>query len=150
MPCMTARTFVDSNILIYAHDLGAGVRHQYSADYLNRLWQYNTGRLSTQVLQEFYVNVTRKIRIPLPKSTARGVVLAYARWVQSLITPARVIRASEISEIWQISFWDGLILAAAEEAGASELLSEDLNHGQLVAGIRIVNPFVPPDRQFAN
>src|SRR5229473_2951354 len=138
---MTARTFVDSNILIYAHDVDAGLRHQYSVDYLNRLWQDNTGLLSTQVLQEFYVNVTRKIRIPLPTPTARGIVLAYARWVQSLITTATVIRASEISDVWKISFWDGLIVAAADESGASELLSEDMNHGQLIAGIRIVNPF---------
>ena len=147
---MTARTFVDSNILIYAHDLDAGMRQQRAADYLDRLWLDNTGRLSTQVLQEFYVNVTQKIRSPLSKPTAREVVQDYESWVQSYITTSTVVRASEISEIWQISFWDGLILAAADEAGASELLSEDMNHGQLVAGIRIVNPFVPTDHRSAN
>ena len=78
------------------------------------------------------------------------VGLAYARWVQSLITTATVIRASEISDVWKISFWDGLIVAAADESGASELLSEDMNHGQLIAGIRIVNPFVPTDHRSAN
>jgi predicted nucleic acid-binding protein len=147
---MTARTFVDSNILIYAHDLDAGMRQQNAAEYLDRLWVDNTGRLSTQVLQEFYVNVTQKIRSPLPKPTAREIVQDYESWVQSYITPATVVRASEISEMWQISFWDGLIVAAAKQAGAVELLSEDLNHGQLVEGIRIVNPFLPRDHQFAN
>lgn len=147
---MTARTFVDSNILIYAHDLDAGMRQQRAADYLDRLWLDNTGRMSTQVLQEFYVNVTQKIRSPLPRATAREIVQDYESWVQSYITTATVVRASEISEVWQISFWDSLIVAAAKEAGASELLSEDLNHGQLVEGIRIVNPFVPLDRRFAN
>jgi predicted nucleic acid-binding protein len=147
---MTARTFVDSNILIYAYDVDAGKRHEQSVECLDRLWKDQTGRLSTQVLQEFYVTVTQKIKTPLIRARARNVVRNYTRWVQSLITSATVIRASEISEIWQISFWDGLILAAADEAGASELLSEDMNHGQLVAGIRIVNPFVPPDRQFTN
>ncbi len=102
------------------------------------------------MLQEFYVNVTQKIRSPLSKPTAREVVQDYESWVQSYITTSTVVRASEISEIWQISFWDGLIVAAAKEAGAAELLTEDLNHGQLVEGIRIVNPFVPRDRQFAN
>lgn len=138
---MIARTFVDSNILIYAHDLDAGYRHRRAADRLAGLWDTGAGLLSTQVLQEFYVNVTQKIKSPLSRTVAREVVRDYAPWVQSWITPETITRASEISEIWQVSFWDSMILAAAEQSEAVELLSEDLNHGQIFAGIRVVNPF---------
>jgi predicted nucleic acid-binding protein len=139
---MTGKTFVDTNVLIYAHDLDAGPRRQRAAECLTELWNTRDGRLSTQVLQEFYVNVTQKIKVPLSKSAAREVIRNYTPWVESAITPATVVRASEIGEIWQISFWDGMILAAAEQDHAAQLLSEDLTHGQLIAGVRIVNPFL--------
>jgi predicted nucleic acid-binding protein len=138
---MTARVFVDSNVLIYAHDLEAGSRRERAAECLRQLWETRAGCLSTQVLQEFYVTVTRKIPSPLPRSAAREIVRNYAAWVRSAITPATVVRASEISETWQLSFWDGMIVAAAEQDQAAELLTEDLQHGQTVAGVRILNPF---------
>jgi predicted nucleic acid-binding protein len=138
---MTARVFVDSNVLIYAHDLDAGARRERAAECLRQLWETRAGCLSTQVLQEFYVTVTRKIPSPLPRSAAREIVRNYAAWVRSAITPATVVRASEISETWQLSFWDGMIVAAAEQDQAAELLTEDLQHGQTVAGVRILNPF---------
>jgi predicted nucleic acid-binding protein len=139
---MTGKTFVDTNVLIYAHDLDAGPRRWRAAECLTELWNTRTGRLSTQVLQEFYVNVTQKIKVPLSRSAAREVVRNYTSWVESPITPATVVRASEIGEIWNISFWDGMILAAAEQDQAFQLLSEDMNHGQLIAGVKIVNPFL--------
>jgi len=139
---MTGSTFVDSNILIYAHDLDAGPKQQRAAAVLMELWEAHTGRLSTQVLQEFYVNVTQKIKTPLTRSAAREVVRNYAPWVQSWITPATVVRASEISETWRLSFWDSMIVAAAEQHSAGGVLSEDLKHGQVIAGVRIVNPFL--------
>ena len=139
---MTGKTFVDTNVLIYAHDLDAGPRRQRAAERLAELWNTRAGRLSTQVLQEFYVNVTQKIKAPLSRSAAREVVRNYIPWVESPITPATVVRASEIGEIWNISFWDGMILAAAEQDQASQLLSEDMNHGQLIAGVKVVNPFL--------
>ncbi|MGD0015386.1 MAG: PIN domain-containing protein [Bryobacteraceae bacterium] len=139
---MTARVFVDSNVLIYAHDLDAGARRERAAECLRQLWETRAGCLSTQVLQEFYVTVTRKIPSPLPRSAAREIVRNYGAWVRSAITPATVVRASEIGETWQLSFWDGMIVAAAEQDQAAELLTEDLQHGQTVAGVRIVNPFM--------
>jgi predicted nucleic acid-binding protein len=138
---MIDKVFVDSNILIYAHDFDSGARQQRAADCLKELWDTHAGRLSTQVLQEFYVNVTQKIKVPLNKSSAREVIRNYTPWVQSLITPGTVVRASEIGEIWRLSFWDSMILAAAEQNQASQLFSEDLNHGQVIAGVKIVNPF---------
>jgi predicted nucleic acid-binding protein len=139
---MIDTVFVDSNILIYAHDRDAGVKQQRAADRLWELWNTHAGRLSTQVLQEFYVNVTQKIKNPLSKSSAREVVRNYNPWVHSLITPGTVVRASEIGETWQISFRDSMILAAAEQSQAVIVLSEDMNHGEVIAGVRIVNPFL--------
>jgi predicted nucleic acid-binding protein len=141
---MIGKVFVDSNILIYAHDVDAGSKQERAATWLRHLWELRTGRLSTQVLQEFYVNVTLKIKKPLRKFAAREVVRNYAAWVESSITPATVLRASEIGENWRLSFWDGMILAAAEQDQAAVLLTEDLTHGQAIAGVRIVNPFLQP------
>jgi predicted nucleic acid-binding protein len=139
---MIDKLFVDSNILIYAHDADAGAKRQRAAGTLRELWEMRSGRLSTQVLQEFYVNVTQKIKTPIPKPLARETVRNYAPWVQSLITPQTVVRASEIGETWRLSFWDSMILAAAEQSRAAQLLTEDLKHGDVIAGIRIVNPFL--------
>jgi predicted nucleic acid-binding protein len=140
---MTGKVFVDSNVLIYAHDKDAGSKQVQAAQRLGELWETGLGRLSTQVLQEFYVNVTEKISKPLSRSAAREVVRSYGHWVGTFLTPGTVVRASEISEIWRLSFWDSMILAAAEQDGATELLSEDLSHDQIIAGVRISNPFVP-------
>jgi predicted nucleic acid-binding protein len=138
---MTVRTFVDSNVLVYAHDADAGERHRPAAGCLSELWSARAGLLSTQVLQEFYLNVTRKITAPLAPAVAREVVRDYAPWVESLVTPSTVVRASEIAEIWQISFWDAMIFAVAEQISADRILTEDLSHGARIAGIEIVNPF---------
>jgi predicted nucleic acid-binding protein len=139
---MTGKTFVDSNILIYAHDFDAGPKQQCATERLTELWDAHAGLLSTQVLQEFYVNVTQKIKVPLSASAAREVIRTYTPWVKSWITPATVVRASEIGETWHLSFWDSMILAAAEQNQATQVLSEDLNHGQVIAGVRVVNPFL--------
>jgi len=138
---MSVRSFVDSNVLAYAHDADAGERQRRSAECLEELWATRSGLLSTQVLQEFYVNVTQKIPTPLSRDAAREVVRDYAPWVESLLTPATIVRASEVSEIWRISFWDAMIVAAAEQSRAERLFTEDLSHGSRIAGIEIVNPF---------
>lgn len=139
---MTARVFVDSSVLICAHDLDAGRKRKRALEYLNSLWELRTGRISTQVLQEFYVNCTQKIPRPLSRSGAREVVRNYAAWIRLPLTAETILRASEISEVWQLSFWDGMIVAAAEQNEATELITEDMNHGQVIAGVRIVNPFL--------
>ena len=139
---MSGKVFVDSNILVYAHDADAGPKHHTSKRCIAQLWDTGSGYLSTQVLQEFYFNVTRKIKKPLIPSEARAIVRDFSLWVRSLLTPATVVRASEISEHWQISFWDGMIVAAAEHEGARELLSEDMGHGQTIAGVKVRNPFL--------
>ncbi len=139
---MSVVAFVDANILIYAHDLDAGVKRERAVAKLRELWDSGTGRLSVQVLQEFYVNATQKLATPVARSTARVVIKTYGVWVRHATTPETVTRATEISELAPISFWDALIVASAEEVDADELLSEGLNGGQAIAGIRLVNPLV--------
>ncbi len=137
---MSGIAFVDSNLLIYAHDRDAGPKREVAMALFDQLWSERTGTLSVQVLQEFFVTVTRKLRTPVAKAQAREVVRAYAPWVVSPTTPETILRATELSESASIDFWDALIVAAAEQSGAETLYSEDLNDGQLIAGVRLVNP----------
>jgi predicted nucleic acid-binding protein len=139
---MTAPVFVDTNILLYAHDRDAGEKGMRAASVVRQLWEAGTGVLSLQVLQELYVNLTRKIVKPLPAADARELVRTYGVWVRANPTVDIVLRAIEIGELARLSFWDGMIVASAEQAGAGELLTEDLNHGQVIGGVRIVNPFI--------
>jgi len=141
---MSDVVFVDTNILVYAYDADAGVKRDRAVEKLRQLWETDTGRLSVQVLQEFYVNVTRKLKTTVARSTAREVVSAYGAWVREPTTAETILRATDIAELAQISFWDALIVAAAEGVGASQLLSEDLNEGQAIAGIKVINPLVAP------
>ena len=136
------RTFVDTNVLIYAHDIDAGRKHDVAKAVLRDLWAERAGVLSTQVLQEFYVNATRKLKKPLARQEARSVVETYAAWCFDGITPADVSAAFRIEDRARIGFWDALILAVAVRSGARHLLSEDLNSGQAIAGLTIHTPFV--------
>jgi len=138
---MTDKTFVDSNVLIYAHDVDAKAKHEKAKSILRDLWSERTGVLSLQVLQEFYVNVTRKISSPLSKKEARLVVNTYALWCMET-TPTEIVSAFRIEDESRIGFWDALIVACAAKSGAQRIISEDLNARQLIAGIRVENPFL--------
>jgi len=137
---MSAKTFVDTNVLIYAHDIDAGPKHEIAKSIMRELWSNRTGLLSTQILQEFYVNVTRKIASPLSKVSARAVIHSYSSWCieNALVDISTAFRIEDES---QIGFWDALVIASAAKGGAKRLLSEDLNSGQTVTGVLIENPF---------
>jgi predicted nucleic acid-binding protein len=137
---MSDKTFVDSNVLIYAHDKDAHTKHEIAKGVLVELWSERTGVLSMQVLQEFYVNVTRKITSPLPKDAARLIVNSYSIWCMEA-TPAEISAAFRIEDEAHIGFWDALIVASAAKCGATKILSEDLNHEQKIAGVVVKNPF---------
>ena len=130
MSGMNAKTFVDTNVLIYAHDVEARAKHGIAKGVLRDLWSQRAGALSPQVLQEFYVNVTRKIASPLSKASARAVVENYPVWcVDTTLT--EISAAFRIEDEATISFWDALIVAAARKAGAGRILTEDLNTARL-------------------
>lgn len=138
---MSSRAFVDSNVLVYAHDRGAGTKRERARVLLARLWEERSGVISTQVLQEFYVNVRRVADHPLPAAEARALVADYLRWEVVVNDGDSVLEAVDLESRFRISFWDALIVQAANSAVAETLYSEDLNHGQLYGGTRVIDPF---------
>ena len=138
---MSDKTFVDTHVLICAHDLDAQSKCDSARRILRELWSERSGVLSPQVLQEFYVNVTRKIKRPLNQPAARQVVSSYAIWCVDT-TPSDISVAFRIEDEHRIGSWDALIIASAIKSGATRILSEDLNNGQTSAGMRIESPFV--------
>lgn len=134
-------TFVDTNVLAYAHDLSETEKRPVAQRALQQLWLSGTGVLSVQVLQEFYNVVTRKFRPPMPPPEARRLIADYATWEVVSPDAALVLDASLLESSHPISFWDALIVEAARRAGADVLLTEDLQHGQNFGGITIQNPF---------
>ena len=139
---MSDKFFVDTNILVYAHDRSAGVKHQRAQALLEQLWNSGQGVLSTQVLQELCVNLRKKVRAPLPVEAVRLLIQDYATWEVVSNTPESIVQALYIETRYKTSFWDALILQAAESAGASILYSEDLATAQHYGSIQIVNPLI--------
>lgn len=137
---MSDRCFVDTNILVYAHDASAGSRHARARELIESLWRDRSGVLSTQVLQELYVSL-RKAPRPLPAPEARQVVADYLRWEIVVNTGESVLEAVDIATRHRLSFSDALIVQAAAASGAERLYSEDLSHGQAYGTVRVVNPF---------
>lgn len=135
------RTFLDTNVLIYAYDVSAGQKREIAREVVGRLWESGLGVLSTQVLQEFYVNVTGKIPTPLPKKTARDIVRDLLNWEVVGSDGAAVLSAIDLRLKYGYSFWDSMIIGSAISGGANLLLTEDLSDGQTVQGVKIVNPF---------
>jgi predicted nucleic acid-binding protein len=139
---MTGRTFVDTNILVYAHDADAGDKHNIAAAMIADLWESRNGIISTQVLQELYVTLTRKVVSPLKRNIARRLIGNYLTWNLVMNDGKIILHASEIEDNYRLSFWDGLIVAAAYSKNAETILTEDLKDSQLIEGIRIQNPFL--------
>jgi predicted nucleic acid-binding protein len=135
------RTFVDTNVLVYAYDADAGDKHEAAQARLQALWEDESGAMSTQVLQEFYVTVTRKLRRPLPRPVAREVVATYRAWPIHRPEAEDVLAASELEERHRLSFWDALIVVSARRSRAHTLLSEDLQEGRRFDDLVVVNPF---------
>lgn len=135
------KMFIDTNILIYAFDVSAGKKHQVASHILNDLWNSGLGVLSTQVLQEFYINVVQKIQKPIDQKMAQEIIRDLLKWHVVVNNGDSILDAIDISEKYGYSFWDSLIIEAALTGGVSVLLSEDLQHGQIISGVTISNPF---------
>lgn len=136
---MNAARFLDTNILVYAYDQDAPTKRATALVIVEEGWQ-QSGKtaLSVQVLQEFYVNLERR---SVPRDLAARLVADFSPW-PIVTTTLDLVHAGFAEQArWQLSFWDALILAAARNSGASELISEDFNHGQNYGGVRAVNPF---------
>lgn len=137
---MNDKCFVDTNILVYAHDRAAGIKHQRAQSLIQKLWSSGGGVLSTQVLQELCINVRRKSSRPLSVEETRRLIEDYSSWTVVINTADSVIEALDIESRYHISFWDALIVQAAGSCGATVLYSEDLTHGQSYGSVRVVNP----------
>ncbi|OFW11141.1 MAG: hypothetical protein A3H96_26720 [Acidobacteria bacterium RIFCSPLOWO2_02_FULL_67_36] len=143
---MSDKYFVDTNILMYAHDTAAGAKHERAKALLDDLWRERSGVVSTQVLQELCVNLRRKAGRPVDLKTAREVVADYLTWNVVTNTGQSIVEALDIEERYRISFWDALIVQAADASGAATLYSEDLADGQTYRGVRVVNPLNADER----
>jgi predicted nucleic acid-binding protein len=131
--------------LLYAHDDSAGAKQVQARTLVEQLWESRNGCLSVQVLQEFFVNITRKIAKPLNAETAKEIIADYARWYLHVPAADDVLAAIGIHQRTRISFWDAMIVRSAAEIGCAVLFSEDLNAGQEYSGVRVENPFQPSD-----
>ncbi len=134
--------FVDSNILVYAFDISAGWKRERAVELLGALWESESGHLSIQVLQEFYVNITRISPARYRPEAAIELVSEYTSWQIHSPVPGDLLRAAAIQTRYQISFWDAMIINSAAALNCETLWTEDLNHGQTYDGVRVVNPFL--------
>lgn len=137
---MNVTKFLDTNILLYAYDLDAPAKRSVARAIVEEGWTSPAREIaiSVQVLQEMHVNLTKK---GVSQPDAAQIVRDYSSWPVVDHTLDLLLAALQEQARWKISLWDALILAAARSSGASELVSEDLNHGQDYGGVRVINPF---------
>ena len=135
---MTSRVFIDTNVLVYADDLDAGPKNTLARTLISEALLQGTGVLSTQVLQEFFAVATRKLRVPAEIARRKVELLAHMEVVR--IAVEDILAAIDLHRLHPVSFWDALIVQTAASAGCSRLLSEDLQHGRIIAGVKIENP----------
>lgn len=141
---MRGEILVDSNILVYAYDRSEPVKQRAAADLLDRLFEAQTGVLTTQVLAEFFVIVTRKITAPLDPTRAAERVRNFAlSWSVLEVTPLIVLEATRGATVHQLHYWDAQLWAAAKLNQIELVLTEDLPSGQVVEGVRFLDPFGP-------
>jgi len=145
---MADKFFVDTNILIYAHDRShtddrsANRKHDQARQLIESLWSSGQGVVSTQVLQELCVNLRRKVARPIPYDEIRSLIRDYMSWEVVITSPEAVVRALDIEARYKTSFWDALILQSAEQAGVKFLYSEDLAAHQSYGMVQVINPLV--------
>jgi predicted nucleic acid-binding protein len=141
MISMTEPVFVDTNIFVYARDAGEHVKQAAAEQWIRRLWIEQRGRTSTQVLSEFYTTVTRKLTPGIDRDRAWQDVLALLAWEPRDIDRDLLVRAQDIERRFNLSWWDSLIVAAAQSQGCPILLSEDFQNGMRFDETTVVNPF---------
>jgi predicted nucleic acid-binding protein len=138
---MSATVFVDTNVLVYARDAGEPRKQPGATRWLQRLWAEQCGRTSTQVLSEYYVTVTRKLDPGLTPDEAWDDVSAYLLWEPQEINRELLLRARDVERRHSLSWWDSMIVAAAQLQNCTLLLTEDLQHGLVCGNVTVRNPF---------
>jgi predicted nucleic acid-binding protein len=140
---MTALHFVDANVLVYWRDASEPGKQSIAAQLLNRLWREQSGRISVQVLNEYFVTVTRKSRVKLDPAVAWNDVSTLLYWDPQPLNGPLLIRGREVQLQHRMSWWDSLVVAAAQLQGCSVLWTEDLQHGAQLGAVQVQNPFLP-------
>jgi predicted nucleic acid-binding protein len=135
------KIFVDTNVLVHAHDLDSGEKRAIAEHVLRQLWQDETGALSAQVLQEFYVALTSDIASPVPRRAARDIIHAYSVWPVVTLDAADILAASDFEERYRLSFREAMIVVGARKSSATLLLSDDLRPYRPITGLEVRNPF---------
>jgi predicted nucleic acid-binding protein len=135
------RRFVDTNLFVYAHDESAGRKREIARDLITGLWESRSGCASVQVMQELFVNLTRKVPKPLCAREAAALIEDLSAWTVHSPGVRDVLYAIELHELMDVSFWDAMILTSANSLGCRVLYSEDLSAGQTYDGVLVVNPF---------
>lgn len=138
---MADRIFVDAGVLVYAHDLDAGVKRAIAQHVVTQLWHDQTGVLSALVLQEFYLSLTSGTASPVPRRAARDLVAAYSVWPIVTLDPADILAASEFEERYRLGFPEAMTIAAARKSRATLLLSEHVLPVRPITGLDVRNPF---------
>lgn len=133
--------FVDSNVLVYARDPRDRTKHARAREWMGHLWRTRSGRLSTQVLNEYYVTVTRKLTPGVPGDRARAEMRRFFSWRPVAMDEGLLEEAWAVEERFGLSFWDALIVASAKATRCERLLTEDLTDGQDLDGLVVTNPF---------
>lgn len=138
---MKDKIFLDTNIIVYAHDSSSGDKHTAAREIMEYLWENNRGVISVQVLREYYVCVTKKILKPLTIKNAKVILEYLSTWDVIPNDKYLTLKAIDDQERHRFSFWDSLIIQAAVQAQACMLFSEDLPSGQVIENVKILNPF---------
>ncbi len=134
--------FLDTNVFLYGIDDRDADKRDRARAWIAACWQRRCGRLSTQVLNEFYVNVRRKFPRQLAQGDARAEIRRYQHWRPWAVDHATVETAWAVESRYGLNYWDALMVASAQQQGCTLLLTEDLQHDQQIDGVRIINPFL--------
>lgn len=143
---MTAPVFVDTNVLVYWHDSSDPVKQSRADEWIRFLARNRSARISFQVLQELYATLTRKLKPDFDAGEAQEIVRDLAVWEPVAVDLAILERSWLLQQRYALSWWDALIVGAAQSCQCAAVLTEDLQHGQLLGEIRIIDPFTIPER----
>ena len=135
-----SKVFLDTNIIVYAYDRTAARKHDVAGDILVEAWNSGNGVISTQVLQELFVTLTRKIPNPLTIPETRKMIVDFLKWDVVILNGDTILDAIDIHAKHKFSFWDSMVVSAALQGGADLLYTEDL-HGITIDGLTVKNPF---------
>ncbi len=139
---MSGKCFVDTNILVYSRDSTEPAKQRMAKQWLTHLWQQEAGRINTQVMNEYYVTVTQKLKPGLSKDQARADLRALAVWQPLEISVHLIESAWDVQDQYAYSWWDSLVIASALFLDCQYLLSEDMQHDQSLGSLKIINPFL--------